>query len=255
MDRIKNILNNFNAATLDSLDEIKLLKRYDTKFVFCREKLSQVFEFLDEYYAVLEIEGKRCFRYESLYYDTDDYFFYRQHHNKNYDRYKVRFRKYVDSGQCYFEVKQKNNKSKTVKSRLLLENGNAEGILSEDSKLFAKNCICLNCSDIIGQIKPKLNVSFDRITFVNYVNKERLTIDLNLTYKKNNSEPETLNRLAIAELKSEKHSLNSQLIQCLKKFKIYPSTFSKYCVGLAMTEKNIKYNRFKKKILKLNRLN
>jgi hypothetical protein len=98
MDMILNTLNCFNATTLERLDVIKLLKRYDTKFIFCREKLLPVFDFLADHYNVLEIDNRRHFKYESLYYDTDDYFFYRQHHNKKYDRYKIRCRKSVISG-------------------------------------------------------------------------------------------------------------------------------------------------------------
>ena len=69
-------------------------------------------------YEVLEIDNKRFFKYQNLYFDTDDFFFYHQHHNRNLSRYKVRFRRYVDTNQCYFEVKHKNNKRKTLKSRL-----------------------------------------------------------------------------------------------------------------------------------------
>lgn len=98
-------------------------------------------------------------------------------------------------------------------------------------------------------------MNFDRITFANHENKERLTIDLNLTFTNKNSLQKKIDTLVIAELKSEKYSFNSQFTQYLKRLKIYPVKFSKYCIGIALTEKNIKYNRFKKKLLKLNKLN
>lgn len=255
MNMIADTLNHFNTTTLESLDVIKLLKRYDTKFLFCRDKLPAVFDFLSDYYYVLEIKNRRYFQYESLYYDTDDFYFYHQHHNKKYDRYKIRFRKYIDSNQCYFEVKHKNNKRKTIKSRLLLDDNRDYNELSEESKLFARNSMFFNNGDIIDRIKPKLEVSFDRITFANLENKERLTIDVNLAFTNKNSFQKKIDNLVIAELKSEKYSYNSLFTQYLKGLKIYPARFSKYCMGIAITEKDIKYNRFKKKILKLNNLN
>ncbi len=254
MNSIADALAQFNPTTLEGLDVLKLLKRYDTKFVFCRDKLPAVFDFLYDNYQVLEIDDRRYFQYESLYYDTDDYFFYRQHHNKKYDRYKVRYRKYIDSNQCYFEVKHKNNKRKTIKSRLLLNNSNFFGELSEESKSFARKSIFLSNGDLIDQIKPKLGIKFDRITFANCHQKERFTVDLNLTFANRNSEQRKMDSIVVAELKSEKHSTNSPLIKYLKELKIYPATFSKYCIGIAMTEKNIKCNRFKKKLLKINKL-
>lgn len=254
MNHIVNTLTQFNATTLGNLDVIKLLKRYDTKFVFCRDKLIPVLEFLSAHYVVLEINNRRYFKYESLYYDTDDYFFYRQHHNKKYDRYKIRCRKYIDSDQCYFEVKHKNNKNKTIKSRLLLNNSNVFTGLTAESKLFARNSVFLNNGNIIDQIKPKLGVNFERITFANHSYKERFTIDINLSFTNKNLLQRKVDNLVIAELKSEKHSINSQLLQYLKGMKIYPSKFSKYCIGMALTEKDIKCNRFKKNLIKLNKL-
>ena len=254
MIEIAKTLTQFNETTLQDLDVIKLLKRYDTKFIFCREKLMPLLDFLSTRYEVLEIDGRRCFRYESLYYDTDDFFFYRQHHNKKYDRYKVRCRKYIDSNQCYFEIKHKSNKNKTNKSRILLGGSDILSELSEESKSFARSNILLN-GNIIDRIKPKLGVNFERITFANRDNKERFTIDLHIEFTGKNALQRKMDNLVIAELKSEKSSANTRLVRYLKGLKIYPASFSKYCVGVAITERNIKYNSFKNKILKLNRLN
>lgn len=58
MDEIVSILNYFNTTTLEDLDVIKLLNRYDTKFIFCRDKLLAVFDFLSTHYEVLEIDNR-----------------------------------------------------------------------------------------------------------------------------------------------------------------------------------------------------
>lgn len=254
MEQLENNLSCFNGTSLESLDLIKLMKRYDTKFVFHRNKLDAVFDFLRKGYSVLEIDKKRVFKYENLYYDTDDYFFYHQHHNRRVNRYKVRCRKYIESNECYFEIKFKNNKMKTIKTRILLDNKEILNELTQESKEFAKKSVLINngTGNIIDRIKPSILISFNRITFADHINKERLTFDINLTFTDKDFHSQTINNLIIAELKSENASLNSPFFQYLKGLKIFPGRFSKYCMGIASTEKNVKTNRFKKRLLNLN---
>ena len=84
---------------------------------------------------------------------------------------------------------------------------------------------------------------------------ERLTIDLNLTYKWG-SEEKILNNIIIAELKQGKAMRNSPFYALMKKNLIRPLKISKYTIGIIFMhgKETIKYNRFKKKLLKLLRL-
>lgn len=251
MDQIEKYLADFPTIDLDNLNTIKLMKRYDTKFVFHKDQLKSVFDYLRKNYRVLEINRNRTFKYENVYYDTDTHFFYHQHHNKKLNRYKLRCRKYIETNQCYFEIKFKNNKEKTIKTRLLLKDNHINGKLTDESKEFARKSVSINNGDIIDRINPSLWISFNRVTFANLNNKERLTFDINLTYTDKRSNKQKINNLIIAELKSEKVSMNSAFFQYLKSIEISPSNFSKYCMGIAITEKNIRCNRFKNKLLKL----
>jgi len=244
-------LGRFHSLSLEELDCVKLLKRFDTKFVFHRDKLPFVFDYLNGHYGILEINRNRVFKYESLYYDTDDYFFYHQHHNKKLNRYKIRCRRYIESDLCYFEMKFKNNKKKTIKKRLLLEDKLIGHELSGKMIEFGKNWILNDYKPILDKIKPKLRIEFDRITLASQASKERLTFDLNLAFTDSKSKYYKINNLIIAELKSETRSLNPEFLHHLKNLKIFPSTFSKYCIGIATTDNQVKSNRFKKTLLKL----
>jgi hypothetical protein len=255
MNQIQNLLYGFKTIDLDKLNTVKLMKRYDTKFVFHRDMLTSVFDYLIKDYQLLQIDNDRTFRYENIYYDTDDFFFYHQHHNQKLNRYKLRLRKYIESNQCYFEIKFKNNKKKTIKSRILLTDNNINNELHEESKGFIRKTVIINKGDIVDRLKPSLGISFNRITFANLVNKERLTFDLNLTYDNKVSHPQKINNLIIAELKSERISFNSPYFQYLKTLKISPGKFSKYCMGISLTERNIRCNRFKNSLLKLKKIN
>jgi hypothetical protein len=246
-----NTLADFHPTTLDDMNGITLQKRYDTKFIFHKDQLGDVFDHLAGNYKILEIGEHRSFTYETLYYDTDDYLFYHQHHNQKLNRYKIRCRLYRQSNQRYFEIKFKNNHKKTIKSRLPLTDGDIHSGLSEESRIFAKKHMTAGKCRIVDQINPKLKVEYNRITFINHANKERLTIDNDLTYIDKNYKRCRIDNLVIAELKSEKVSMNSALYQYLKGLKILPTRFSKYCMGVAMTEQRVKSNRFKKKLLRL----
>jgi hypothetical protein len=248
-------LTGFASTTLDGLESVKLMKRYDTKYMFHRDRLAPVLDFLSGDYEILEIGNRRSFRYMSLYYDTDDFMFYHQHHNRSYDRYKIRYRKYIDSNLCYFEIKHKNNRKKTIKSRLPVNSDFGDNGLTGEVRSFVTDNISLTCGSIIDNLKPKLIVEFDRLTFANRNSGERLTIDINLTFTGKETSTIGIHNLVVAEIKREGRTLNQRSSQFMKAMAIYPTKFSKYCLGLAMTEKNLKYNRFKKYLLKINKFN
>ena len=125
-------LSDFNSISLEDLDKVQLLNRKDTKFVFSQNKLLQLLDSLKPYYRILEIEGKRSFVYDNTYFDTDEFFFYTQHHNECRKRFKVRYRKYCETNEQYFEIKVKDNKNRTIKYRLKIIKRN--GYFSEDEK-------------------------------------------------------------------------------------------------------------------------
>ena len=255
MNPMENKLNGFRPTTLEALNGLKLMSRYDTKFTFHKSKLKNLLDYLSRDYQILEIGGRRLFSYETLYYDTDNFLFYHQHHNRKLGRYKVRCRRYVESGQCFFEVKYKNNKSKTTKNRILLKGNTISRDISESSKKFARSYIQMDDTDIIEKMRPKLEVNYHRMTFANMTSEERFTVDTSLTYFDGAPQRRRLDSLVIAEHKSERFSPHAPLFQYLKGLDIHPVSFSKYCMGVALTEENIKYNRFKKKILALRKMN
>lgn len=111
-------LNQFNNINLEDLNQVKLLNRKDTKYIFHENNLPNLLNKLSSSFKILEINNKRKFFYESIYFDTDDFMFYNQHHNEKRSRFKVRFRKYDATNNVFFEIKKKNNKNRTIKKRI-----------------------------------------------------------------------------------------------------------------------------------------
>ena len=95
----------FDPITLKEMDGVKLMDRTDTKFTFNISNLPSILEAAKAHYRILDIEGNRISRYKTLYFDTDDFNLYNEHHCGKLNRYKIRHRTYVESNLGFLEVK------------------------------------------------------------------------------------------------------------------------------------------------------
>lgn len=231
------------------MDRVALLNRTDTKYIFNFSALGPILEEVTGNYDVLEINGQRFSNYKTLYYDTPEFKSFLDHHNGKVNRTKIRFRNYVDSGITFLEIKFKNNKERTIKSRIQVDH--IEETLSERSKAFIGTNSVIDPDTLI----PTLWNNFSRITLVHKTDNERLTIDFNLAFEQFGKVSTTaVDHLVIAEVKQEKVNVNSDFIKTVKKRHIRTSGMSKYCVGTAMLNKDVKSNNFKERILKIKKL-
>jgi len=243
---IEKSLNQFKTISLEDINEVSLMNRIDVKFVFSKSKLIQILSELSSFYHVLTINNIQIQEYSSLYYDTIDRLFFLQHHNNRVNRYKIRFRKYVDSGLTFLEIKLKNNKGKTIKNRMRVND--IPMVLSSDQKEYIKESIG---KELI--LTPQHWINFHRITFVNKSHTERLTIDLDLNFS-NNSIHGSFENVIIAEIKKERSSQSSKFTYIAKKYHILPTKLSKYCMSTIDLNPSVKHNRFKKKVLLINKI-
>ncbi|GAB3516157.1 polyphosphate polymerase domain-containing protein [Emticicia fontis] len=238
-------LQTFESISLAEIEAVKLLNRIDSKYIFHKNVLSEILEEIKPYYHILEINQKRSHSYESLYFDTDDYELYYQHHNGKPNRLKVRYRRYSDTGLVFFEVKKKISNSRTIKFREERISLNKE-LQDDDYQLFNRFL------QDPARLHNQLWIYFDRITLVRKDFTERLTLDLNLVFQKR--ELRKANQgLIVAEIKQDKGSVFSPIVQSFKKRHIAQSNFSKYSVGIATLE-NVKRNSFKPVLRKLDKI-
>lgn len=245
-DVIKNSINMFSAISLEEMNSVALMKRTDTKFIISKSQLVSVLKAIYNHYKVLEINNDRIMSYSSLYFDTPNNKFYKDHHNGKNNRTKVRQRKYIESDLCFLEVKQKNGKGETHKTRIPVSDFETD--LSKSSIEFISKT-----TEQDYNLSPSLWNGFNRITLVNIKNKERVTIDLNLTYKINGIEKNYEN-LVVIELKQERFNRNSKIVKILKSYRQNPYSISKYCIGMISLYNDLKYNVFKKKLIKINNI-
>ncbi len=248
------VISHFSPISLDEMSGIRLMNRTDTKFVTSTDKLEQLLRMAGDDYFIQEIDGKRNMEYFTVYFDSADYTFFREHHDGHCNRQKVRIRQYVDSQLNFLEVKTKNNHGKTSKKRIATSRcpmaaHDDHFRLCEDSeaKGFLDHTLRINPL----QLDRKLENHFHRITLVNKAKTERLTIDTGLSfYNLSTSRSCSLAHIAIIELKRDGLQ-PSPILAMLRQLRIMPSGFSKYCIGEALTNPDLRQNRFKTRIRKI----
>lgn len=241
------IINDFSPITLDEMSGVKLMNRVDTKFVTTMPRLVRLLKMAQNDYFIQDIDGNRNSTYTTLYYDTPAFDMYINHHNGCLGRQKVRVRQYVDSGQTFLEVKNKNNHRRTRKKRILI---NEFDIVGEAKRQFLEPL----CWYDVDTLQPALRNWFNRITLVNKGKTERVTIDTGLKFHNLSSGIDhSLDQAVIIELKRD-GNVPSPLLAMLRDLHIFPHGFSKYCMGTAFTNPDVKKNRLKEKIYYVNRL-
>lgn len=246
LSEILTCLSNFSSISLREMDSVSLMKRTDTKFIVPKDKLMSVLEGIHNSYKILEINSERIMAYSSMYFDTKEQKFYHDHHNGKINRIKVRMRKYLGSDLCFLEIKQKDGKGNTTKSRIKIEDFE-EKISTENKKFIEK------VTEQSFDLAPTLVNNFNRLTLVNNSMNERVTIDFNIGYDSGLTQS-SINGIGIVEVKQNGVDRNSSIIKELKKHSLLPYSISKYCIGMINLYTALKYNRFKQKMIKINKL-
>jgi hypothetical protein len=237
----------FKPIALSEMDQVQLMNRNDTKYYFPADLLPELLEAISGNYYRLEIEGNSILPYETTYFDTDDNFFYTSHHNGKMNRYKVRRRRYVLTDTNFLEIKFKNNKGRTVKKRIQTTNANGT-LATHEHQFIEENTPVETCN-----LRPALINNFQRITLVGNKFNERCTIDFDINFKCCNQKSQ-FDGLAVLELKTDGRAGDSVVKKILRDFRIKQGRFSKYCLGMAQLNPDVKVNQFKKSILKLEKM-
>lgn len=240
-------LYRFKGHQLEDLNKAKLMNRIDNKFLLPLSQLPSLLQKVNTYYTALEIGGQRLFTYENYYYDCDELQFYHAHHNGKLNRYKVRYRNYRDSALSFLEVKFKNNKKRTNKQRVQVTSSPEEAIKEQHDFLKETGIVMPQSLKVVQE------GSYQRIALANEAAAERLTIDIDLCVSSDNGATSfQLEQYAIAELKQAKLNRFSPFYQLMRDNQLRPTGFSKYCMGMALTQGDkLKINRFLPTIRKL----
>lgn len=236
-DKLQHSLSSFLPISLQEMDRVMLFDRFDQKFLLPESFLPSLLEKLSPDYFALEVKGTRIHTYHTRYFDTAGFDHYLAHHNLRKSRFKFRHRIYVESDLHFFEIKEKNNKDRTVKSRVLVKDkiplpgSQAQQLISETTPVDGR------------LLEPKLWSNFHRITLVHKEKQERMTIDINVLLE-NDARMEELPGVVILELKQEKKSFASPIVRLLIGNGNRPGAMSKYTMGVNLLYPQNKSNLF-----------
>lgn len=232
----------YQPICLHELGGNELLNRIDRKLAIHASQLGTLLEEAAPYYRVLEVNGLQVNPYQTDYFDTPERHSYLAHHGGRTRRYKIRHRHYTQSDVAFWEVKARYAAGKSKKIRL-------SGGRTEAGSEAVASLIAENSPYQWHQLQHSLRVGYERITLVHHYQYERVTIDTALWFEIGKQRM-TLPGLAIVEIKQGAHQA-SPMWEALRKHRWGVRSVSKYCLGMALLQPNLKQNHFKPTISKL----
>jgi hypothetical protein len=248
-DKLYEVINSFKPIGLDDMEEIRLMDRIEKKYIVSVTRIPEILRKADGRYKVLEINDKRDSEYHNVYLDTLDYVFFNQHVTGKLNRQKIRFRSYVNTGSTFLEIKNRSNKSRTVKSRIKSQYSSERGMSNEDFRFIENHLVCKT-----AELMPVLVNKFSRITLANCEFNERITFDYNIRFYDNEGSMARFPFLAVIEIKRDGAKFGSPIGDIMKEQMIQPSGFSKYCMGSAAMKDLPHKNTLKSKFLLINKI-
>jgi hypothetical protein len=216
-----------------------LLARRDRKYIVPLPVAVRLADELAAACRVLEIGGRRRFRYESVYFDTPDAASYLASARGRPRRYKVRTRTYLDSGRCLLEVKVRAPRGRTLKVRH--EHPIAHrGALDPAARAFAGACPLIGPAS--ATLAPALATRYARATLLVGSDRARVTIDTDVEACAPDGRVVALVGMAIVETKSG--GPPSEADRILWDLGHRPTRVSKYCTSLAALHPHLPANRW-----------
>jgi hypothetical protein len=227
-----------NAAALVNpigLDELialaELQTRVDRKYFVPAAAFRRLIGELSGELHVLEIDGRRTFGYDSVYFDTPQLSTYRAHLQRRRHRFKARTRTYTDTGLCMFEVKLTGARGETVKRRIPHPVAQRAQLTNQALAHLADELNRAYDQRLPAGLRPTLYTAYRRTTFVTRTGEARLTCDVGLVCGDGRHEVRDSGTHVLVESKSS--GAGSAPDRVLRDLGVRPVSVSKYCVAVA----------------------
>ncbi|KXK62317.1 molecular chaperone [Micromonospora rosaria] len=212
------------------IDRAALQTRVDRKYVVAVADLPDLLDRLTPYARVLDIDGEREFRYESVYFDTPWLASYHCAAYRRRRRFKVRTRTYLDSAQCWLEVKLSGARGTVTKHRLPYRPQDRDTVGPGRGFVDAALTREQIHPTAGGTLVPSLVTGYRRATLLLPTTASRVTIDTGLTWRHG---PTTLHLPDLAVVETKTSAVASPVDRLLWQRGTRPARISKYATGLA----------------------
>jgi hypothetical protein len=234
----------FRAISLADLNHHAALQtRADNKYFLAWPTFVAFADALRQNYVMLEIDGQRSFTYDTQYFDTDQLTNYWSHVQGRRKRFKVRSRRYVDSGLCVFEIKLKGGRGQTIKYKMSYAEAERD-VVTPKAASFLQERIYDSYGQMFSQpLAATLRTHYQRITLTSLTSMERITCDFNLAFAVDNCwQGQMAPDHVLVETKSERG--RGEADQILWGMGERPAAGSKYCLGLSLVQPQLRSNPF-----------
>jgi hypothetical protein len=227
---------------LDQLNELaELQTRVDRKYFVPADVFRRMIDELGGELQVLDIDGRRSFGYESVYFDTPRLDNYRAHLQRRRQRFKARTRTYTDSGLTMFEVKLAGARGETVKERVPHPAEHRAELTDAALAHLGGTLLRAYHQDMPAGMQPTLVTTYRRTTFVARTGAARLTCDVALVCRDGSHEVHDTGTHVLVESKSGGHG-GSAADRLLRDLGVRPASVSKYAIGVAALHPEVPSN-------------
>ncbi|MER6053138.1 polyphosphate polymerase domain-containing protein [Streptomyces sp. BHT-5-2] len=193
-------------------------------------------------FAALCINGRRWFRYRSVYYDTPDLRSFHDHRQRNGLRFKIRERLYADTGERQFEVKLKGEHGRTVKHRRPLMPG--DPALGPAPRDFLATVLDRSYGiQAPTELGRSIETDYQRATFV--ADGQRVTCDAALVCRdlETGRSIRADGGLVVVETKTAGRLTEADRL--LAGYGVPAADFTKYCGGLSALRPHLHANHWR----------
>ncbi|WP_257210425.1 polyphosphate polymerase domain-containing protein [Actinomyces ruminis] len=230
-----------------------MLTRVDRKYLLPLAEAQAVVDALGMQARALTIDGERRLAYASTYFDTPGLDSYLLAARKRRRRFKVRTRTYLDSGECFLEVKTRGARGTTVKQRIPCTPDDADR-LTADGRAFVADCLERTRVYVPGQaaaladsLVPVIGTSYERTTLHLPQDRARVTVDTDLKWIDLGADAApgreaSADGLVIVETKNP--ATPSPVDRLLWARGHRPAKISKYATGMALLNPQLPANKW-----------
>ena len=241
LDSVTTLASALPGVGLDEvLSEAALQTRIDRKYLLTPEQFDELGRRISGSFKVLDIDGRRVFGYESVYFDTPALDLFRAHRQGRRRRYKARVRTYLDSGACMFEVKLKGRRGETVKHRRPYDVAD-RWRLNEEASAFLSRLLHEQYGEIMPELEAALTTCYSRLTLVDLEGGARLTCDVDLVCSRGEERARGADMILV---ESKCSGSGGTADAALRQMGVRPISISKYCVAVALLHRNLAANKW-----------
>jgi hypothetical protein len=245
-EQVDLLVGRLPAIGLSQLEAgASLLTRVDRKYVVALPSFARLVSELDEDWRALEIDGRRLFGYRSTYFDSPDFATYRAHLQRRRRRFKVRVRRYAESGGTMLEVKRKGLRGITVKDRTPHPEW-SEAELGAGGLSFVAESVRGYAPIPDGGLAPVVEINNRRATLVHLGSTARVTLDVDLSCGRASSGLELRPGLVLIETKVEGGL--SRVDRTLRRLGERPTDISKFCIGVTSLDVPLPSNPWRRTV-------